>query len=324
MASRSGVLSSSPSRATRKSWASDGRAARPTLVGAGTGLAPRPGMLHLFHLGPLKLLGRPSYVLAGVDEQGAFSEPLVAQDLQAAVADLTKGLGPENLRCEPGLAEFAGPGIEIAALPPEAIIPRAVYAWAFVSAPEAVHSPGIIAAFLQACARFWEAGPWGRFTSRSAFRVELREGYREWNREAAVLGSEDEECGLELYDRPGPVARLAAALDGGRISAARKVDSTCVTFELEPTWAVEAVQAAYGLPVFPNVVRLRRGRPRAPERLELLQLAGALEVVAMARGDERAVEMDAKVAIGAGGYVMVAVSRAPDAGSPNSTGQAAA
>ena len=242
----------------------------PPRVPAGTRLALRSGMLHLFHLGPLTILGRPSYVLAGVDEQGVFSEPLVAQDLRAAIADLANGLGPDNLRCEPGLAEFVGPGIEIAALPPQATIPRAVYAWAFVSAPEAVHSPGIIAAFLQACARFWEAGPWGRFTWRSVFPVELREGYREWNREAAVLGSEEEQCGLELYDRRGSVARVAAALDGGRISAARKVDSTCVTYEREPTWAVEAVQAAYGLPVFPNVVRLCRGRPRAPERLELL------------------------------------------------------
>ncbi len=269
-------------------------------------------MLHLFHLGPLTILGRPSYVLAGVDEQGGFSEPLVAQDLQAAIADLAKGLRPENVRCEPGLAEYAGPGTEIAALPPQAIIPRAVYAWAFVSAPEAVHSPGIIAAFLQACAGFWEASPWGCFTSRSVFPVELREGSREWDREAAVLGSEEEQCGLELYDRRGSVARLAAALDRGRISAARKIDSTCVTFELKPTWAVEAVQAAYGLPFFPNVVRFRRGRPRAPERLELLQLAAALEVVAMAGSDERAMEMDANVVTGAGGYEMLAVSRAPE------------
>ena len=287
-------------------------------------------MLHLFHLGPLKLVGHPSYVLAGVDEQGAFSEPLVAQDLQATVADLTKGLGPENLRCEPALAELLGPaGMAVGPLPPEALVPRAVYAWAFVSAPQAVHSPGIIAALLEACARFWEAGAWARFTSRSGFRVEQREGDREWVREAAVLGSDEQQCGLELYDRPGSVARLAAAQDGGRISAARKIDSTCVTFELEPTWAVEAVQAAYGLPVFPNVVRLRRGRPRAPERLELLQLAAALETVAMLGGEERLPEMDAKVAICAGGYELVTVSRAPDptnagAASPNSTGQSAA
>ena len=156
-----------------------------------------------------------------------------------------------------------------------------------------------------------------------------REGYREWKREAAVLGFDVEQCGLELYDRPGSVARLAAALDGGRISGARKIDSTYVTFELEPAWAVEAVQAAYGLPLFPNVVRLRRGRPRAPERLELLQLAAALEVVAMAGSDKRAVEMDANVAICAGGYEMVAVSTTPDsidggAGSRSSPGQAAA
>jgi hypothetical protein len=146
-------------------------------------------------------------------------------------------------------------------------------------------------------------------------------------REAAVLGSEDD-SGLELYDRRGSVAGLAAALDGGRISG-RERSLTCVTFELEPAWAVEAVQAAYGLPVFPNVVRLRRGRPRAPERLELLQLAAALEVVALAGSDERAGEMDAKVAICTGGYEIVAVSRRPDsinggAGSRSSPGQAAA
>lgn len=286
-------------------------------------------MLHLFHLGPLKLLGRPSYVLAGVDEQGGFSEPLFAQDLRAAVADLAKGLGPENLRCEPALAELLGPaGIAVGPLPPEALVPRAVYAWAFVSSPEAVHSPGIIAAFLEACARFWSAGPWGRFTSRSAFRVELQEGNREWKREAAVLGSDEEQCGLELYDRPGSVARLSAALDRGRISAARKIDSTCITFELGPIWATDAVQAAYGLPVLPNVTRLRRGSPRAPERLELLQLAAALETIAMLGGEQHRPDLDAKVAICAGGYEMLAVSSAPErmdkAEETGPTGQAAA
>ena len=159
--------------------------------------------------------------------------------------------------------------------------------------------------------------------------MELREGYRKWNREATVLGSDEERCGLELYDRRGSVARLAAAMDGGRISAAQKIDSTCVTFELGPTWATEAVQAAYGLPVFPNVVRSRRGRPRAPERLELLQLAAALETAAMLGGPEAPPDMDANVAICAGGYEMVAVARPPEgidarSGSSRSTGQAAA
>ena len=92
---------------------------------------------------------------------------------------------------------------------------------------------------------------------------------------------------------------------------------------------MEAVQAAYGLPGFPNAVRLRRGRPRAPERLELLQLAAALEAVATLGGEEHPPDMDANVAIRAGGYDMVAVSRAPDSmaggiGSSSPTGQAAA
>jgi hypothetical protein len=298
--------------ATLESRVRDGARGAPR-VATGTEVAPIPGMLHLFHLGPLTLLGRPSWALAGVDEQGAFSEPTVEPDLPAALAALTGRLGAENLRCEPRLAELAGPaGIEVAPLPAEALVPRAVYAWAFVSAPEAVHSPSIIAAFLQACARFWAAAPWARFASRSAFRVELREGWREWTREAAVLGAEEEQRGLELYHRPGSVRRLVLALKAGRISAARKIDSTCVTFEAAPAWAIDAVQAAYALPVFPNVVRLRRGRPRAPERLELLQLASALETVAMLDGEERPPGMDAKVAICAGGYDLVAVSSAPD------------
>jgi hypothetical protein len=49
----------------------------------------------------------------------------------------------------------------------------------------------------------------------------------------------------------------------------------------------------------------------------------------MAGSDERAVEMDANVAICAGGYELVAASRPPDSmaesvGAPKSTGQAAA
>src|SRR5262249_14106001 len=55
-----------------------------------------------------------------------------------------------------------------------------------------------------------------------------------------------------------------------------------------------------------------RGRPRASEGLELLQLASALEAVAMLGGEERPPGMDAKVAICAGGYDLVAVSSAPD------------
>ena len=158
-------------------------------------------MLHVFQLGPLTLGERLLWLLSAVDQQGGISHPVLERELPEGVAAFAARHGAEHLRAEPALAEFAAPlGIESAPLPAHALKPRAVLAFAFANAHALFHSPSVVASFLEACARFGDAAPWMRFTSREAFQVLLYQGWHECTREAAVLGS-DEDCGFALYDR---------------------------------------------------------------------------------------------------------------------------
>lgn len=269
-------------------------------------------MLHLFHLGPLPFGERLLWLLSAVDPQGAFSHQALDRDLAAGLTAVAAKHGAENLRVEPALAELAAPlGIAPAPLPAQALKPRAVLAFAFVNGHALCRTTSVIAAFLEACARFGEVAPWMQFTSREAFRVRIREGWREWTLEGAVLGS-DEDCGFALYDRSGSAERLAGALQSGRLAAARRIDSVSVLFQAGPPWAVEAVQAGYGLPEFPSVARLQRGSPRNPEPLELLQLGAALRSVALLAGEDATPEFDAEVELSADGYEIKARVSRPD------------
>ena len=284
----------------------------PCRIPAGTGFVVVSGMLHFFHLGPLTLGEQLLWLLSAVDEQGAFTHPTLERELSAGLAAVAARHGAENLRAEPALTELAAPlGIESGPLPAQALRPRAVLAFALANGHTLFQSPSVVASFLEACARFGEAAPWTVFTSREAFRVVLAEGWRHWVREAAVLGS-DEDCGLALFDRTGSTERLALALRCGRLTAARRIDSVSVQFQSGPPWAVEAVQAGYGLPEFPSVVRLERGRPREPEPEELLQLGAALRSVALLAGEDARPELDAQVEVSAEGYTVVARASRPE------------
>jgi hypothetical protein len=270
-------------------------------------------MLHVFHLGALTLAGRLLWLLSAVDEQGAFTHPTLEGELPAGLAAMAARYGAKSLRAEPALAELAAPlGIESGPLPTQALRPRAVLAFALVNGHSLFQRPSVVASFLEACARFGEAAPWTLFKSTEAFRIALAEGWRHWIREAAVLGS-DEDCGLALFDRTGSTERLSAALRSGRSAAARRIDSVSVQFQSSPTWAVEAVQAGYGLSEFPSVVRLERGRPREPEPEEILQLGAALRSVALLAGEDARPELDAQVEVSAEGYLVVARASRPEA-----------
>jgi hypothetical protein len=302
-----------PPHATRESRAGDGGGVGTRSGGSGTEIAPVPrGMLHLFHLGPLTLGERSLWLLSAVDEEGAFTHPVLEAALPAGVAAVAARHGAEHLRAEPALTEFAAPlEIESAPLPAEALKPRAVLAFAFANAHALFRSPSVIATFLEACTRFGDVAPWAQFTSRQAFRAVLTEGSRQWTREAAVLGS-DEDCGLALYDRPGSAERLAQALQAGRLTTARRIDSLSVLFQAGPAWAADAVQAAYGLPEFPSVVRFEHGSSRGPEPLELLHLGAALRAVALLAGEDASPDFDAQVELSADGYEVRAIASLPE------------
>jgi len=117
--------------------------------------------------------------------------------------------------------------------------------------------------------------------------VELEtDGEREL-REATVLGAGGQEFGLALYDLPGSVDRMIAAMDAGRVRKTRKIDSLAVTMDVEPAWVAAALQDAVGLPRVPVVMRLKARRVGHPSPLELAQLVAALDGVTMLAEDAR-------------------------------------
>ncbi|HET6983374.1 MAG TPA: SEC-C metal-binding domain-containing protein [Myxococcaceae bacterium] len=258
-------------------------------------------MFHLFHLGPAVVGERRQWLLCGVNEEGGFTRPLVGPDVPSGLATLSARLGPERLRVEPALeAVGASFGISAEPLPERALVPRAVLAFAFLSSQELFRTGSVVAAFLEACAEFARAAPWTRPGSRQPLEVLMTRRWRCWKRELVVRGSAGEPRGLELRGRAERERMLRSP-----------GDSLLVTFEPGPRWAIEAVRSAYGLSELPTVIRLRPGSNRAPEPLELLQLAAALRSAALLASEEASPDHGAQVSLAADRWELHAVTTPP-------------
>jgi len=258
-------------------------------------------MLHLFHLGPVVTGERRLWLLAGVNEEGGFTHPLLGPDLPSGLAALSAQFGPQRLRVEPALEAIAAPfGIRAEPLPDRARVPRAVHAFALLTGHRLFRKPSAVSAFLEACVEFEKAAPWTRFRPDEPFAILMARSWRCWKREFAVRGAQGQGPGLELHEKPGSVERA--------LRSPRKVDSLLVTFEAGPSWAMEAVREAHGLGALPTVIRLRPGSRQAPDPLELLQLATALRSAALLSAEDTTPEHGACVALTADGYALEAVA----------------
>jgi hypothetical protein len=267
--------------------------------GPGTRRAP---MLHLFHLGPVAVGERRSWLLAGVTGQGGFTHPLVGSDLPSGLAAFSARYGPASLRVEPELEAVAAPfGLRAEPLPDNARVPRAVIAFAFLTSRRLFRKPSCVAAFLEACVEFEKARPWTRCRFDEPFGILMAERWRCREREFVIHGHGGQPRGLELHERPGFVARV-------RAGAGPKVDSLLVTFGVCPAWAVEAVRSAYGLAELPTVIRMTPGSQRPPEPRALLQLAASLRSAALLGGEDASPEYGATVSLSADGFELEAVA----------------
>jgi hypothetical protein len=266
-------------------------------------------MLHLFHLGPLVRDERRSWLLSGVTEEGGFTRPLLGADLPSGLAMISARVGPARLRVEPAL-EAIGARFGIAAepLPASARAPRAILAFALLTSFRLFRKPGAIAALLEACAEFEKVRPWTRCRPHEPFGILMAERRRCWKRGFVVLGSAGQPRGLELHERRGLVERAREARRPFGLLRSPTVDSLLVTFGPGPAWAVDAMRDAYGLTELPTVIRMRPGSRRAPEPLELLELAAALRTAAILGAEDSSPEYGAQVALTADRYELEAVA----------------
>jgi hypothetical protein len=267
-------------------------------------------MFHLFHLGPAVVGERRQWMLCGVNEEGGFTRPLVGPDLPSGLAMLSARYGPAKLRVEPALEAVAAAfGVSVETLPERALAPRAVLAFAWLTSRALFRTPSVVASFLEACAEFEKAAPWIRLGSRQPLDLLLTRGWRCWRRELLVRGAGGESRGVELH---AVVERHGLA----RLTALRRPrsNSLLVTFDPRPPWAVEALRSAYGLGELPTVIRLKPGSDRAPEPLELLQLAAALRSAALLGSEEASPHHGAQVSLAADRWELHAVTTPPPAG----------
>lgn len=254
-------------------------------------------MIHAFLLGPLETGEGLAWCVAGARPDGEPVKPEVQPSPQRALKAFLKRHAVEGVASEPGaLAQFARPlGLEVTGLSGEALRTKGSLAYALALGPLAGRpSPEALNRLFAASRRFLDEEPWGVIDSDAVAPATFRVGTREVTREVSIMGAGGEEFGVAIYDEPGSVLRVIAAMDAGRPQEASRVDALSVTFDEEPAWAVDALRAAFGLGRLPFPLRLRRGRPSPATAEELLQLAAVLEA-AVLRGAEETPEDLAEV-----------------------------
>jgi len=250
-------------------------------------------MPHLFQLGPVPTSQGDAWIVCGLDEGGLALRPCSAATRGKALRAALKELDPAAaVRCEPALADLAGPlGLAVAPLDPDSLELRAVLAFSLACGQVAPDpNPAVAAPFFEACRHFWKQRPWEAMVSDVPMELELRVDGERVLREVSVMGAAGEVFGLALYDLPGSMDRLLAASDRRDRAAARRIDNLSVSFDEEPRWAAAAWKDAFGDPRVPRTMRLRRGKPVAPTRRELAELTAALIVASehLARKDPMA------------------------------------
>jgi hypothetical protein len=246
-------------------------------------------MLHAFRLGPFPVGDDAAYAYGAIDERGALVAPAIASSDEEGLRELASRGHPGPLRCEPALATAGkAQGFESAKLPRAVLVPRAVLAFGLGrGATRSPPPPPLLVRFFEACAAFWSARPWELAGSDDPLAVALEEDGRRVAREGSILGGGGEEFGLALYDEPGSIARVLAAMDRGARAAPPSVAGAVVMLDPEPAWAASAFEDAFGLPRVPIVLRTRGKQAEPATARDLHALAATLEAVtALAEDDD--------------------------------------
>ncbi len=263
-------------------------------------------MIHVFRLGPVPVGNTEEFVFAAIDERGRLLRPEFCRSDAEGLSRLAGRHTGKRLLCEPSLAEAARPlGFEPAPLPDRALEPRAVLAYGLALAKAAGRpDPNLILPFFEACHVFWESKPWDLLDSDEPIRVELGINGRRRIVEGTVMGGGGEVFGLALYDEPGSIRRVAAAMDRDDVEAAVRVTSTAVTFDEEPDWAIDALRDAFRLERLPVPLRIKKGKPAAADHEQLLILTAVLDAIAAIASSEDLAPVETTAE--AGGLTVVA------------------
>jgi hypothetical protein len=246
-------------------------------------------MFHLMKLGPVPLSMGTTGVYLRIGEAGEPSAPVFEQTDVAGVRALVAGLPPEEVACEPALADAAA-DLGLAVAPPSAaaLSARAAIATFLAWGQLGVSGLGSDKAllFVQAATEFWDARPWRHWDDSQPFMVEVT-GAHAHTYEGCVFHDEEAgPSGLALYQAPGALKRLLELQVAGGDAEARALPAITVSLESRPPYAVEALAAAGRAPRLPLPLKAGPQGLTVPSGLEALILVAALRAVARLSPDQ--------------------------------------
>ncbi|WP_164010730.1 hypothetical protein [Pyxidicoccus trucidator] len=271
-------------------------AERPPRRPAGKDEALEPGSAYVFKLGPIDThLDRRAALYVAATSDGAVLPPVLGRRDAEGLEALARGLEGRKRYCEGRLARAgAAFGYASRRMPSALAKLRAVLAVHLYWGPDAPSdlAPERMDALLSGFADLIREAPWELWTNEEVFTVHL-EGAVQGTREVSVMGGGGSEFGFALFDRSGSVERMAMSGPPREGLDVLIPDSLGVTLEDEPSWAVKAVQQAFGLPFVPEVMRIQRNTPRLANVEELLEAAAVARALALASAqpEEREVEV---------------------------------
>lgn len=241
----------------------------------------------IFRMGPLA--SEPDAVSAymvypGKPEQQVF----LAGDDGEALKDIVAVYSPDELACEPQLAEAALPwGITSRELTEDESIYSAIVALEYAF-PDRLGQAGMMAIHHLASASevFYRASPWTATFARRTIGVSFTGDVRR-RTHGRILGGTGSAPGIALYAGTDPVEQIVRLYEDGRMQEAANIDTLGVTLETSPAFALQAMQRAYGLSGVPTPLKLESGQQVELNDLDLLTLSTALRAVSVLSEEDR-------------------------------------
>jgi hypothetical protein len=229
--------------------------------------------IYVFRVGPLTSKGESLYVPVS---PGKALEVVDAASDAAGLRQIAAQAAGATLTCEPRLAQAgAALGFTAAEMPAKLHAMRAKMALEIALAPDidAIRDLAVWDQFLGAAGVFWRGASRQWWPSDTPVDVEVT-GPREQRFEGVLV--REPAPGMVLFETAGDALRYLGNSADERAAMLETRDNLRVAFEPGPAYALETLDARYGLAAVPRPRRTKNGQVQSIDEDALIALAAAL------------------------------------------------
>jgi hypothetical protein len=131
---------------------------------------------------------------------------------------------------------------------------------------------------------FMKAQPWRWWSPSQPLEVSVA-GNVDRHCEGCLMGFDDGDPGIILYETAGALERVLSAVKAGKTAESLQEDCISVMVNCEPEWAAQPMDEAYGFRGIPVPLKLQGGRIAEIDTISLILLCAALEAASKLRPD---------------------------------------